>query len=141
MGRFRTHSASEAGCTPPTLVSRCVFTTEGSDGAFHPIAVRYINAGGKPTEAIGFISENYRGYAQMANLVGSWMQLVGDVPPSADAGAANHAAGSSSAGAWCRMHNGRRENARGRLRVRRYRAQFWAELRLVSQPARPVSFP
>lgn len=62
--------------------------------------LRYINAGGKPTEAIGFISENYRGYAQMANLVGGWMQLVGDAPASADGGAASHsAAGSSGAGA------------------------------------------
>lgn len=82
---------------PPTraFLLRADSSRTGSDGR------RYINAGGKPTEAIGFISENYRGYAQMANLVGSWMELVGDAPPPAG-GSANGAIG---AGGWPYSHH------------------------------------
>jgi len=53
---------------------------------------RYVAAGGKPTEAIGFISENYRGYAQMASLVCGWLDHLEDDPSEKGQGEAKYLA-------------------------------------------------
>eukprot|EP00959_Pyramimonas_sp_CCMP1952_P146784 3072418-Pyramimonas_sp.AAC.1 len=55
---------------------------------------RYVAAGarslrspyssGKPQSAVELISENYRGYAQMASLVCSWLKLVNEPSPVGD---------------------------------------------------------
>ena len=41
----------------------------------------YVASGGRPAAAIELLSENYRGYAQMASLVCGWLELTEDMEP------------------------------------------------------------
>eukprot|EP00898_Chlorokybus_atmophyticus_P007824 jgi/Chlat1/8042/Chrsp73S07517 len=47
---------------------------------------RYIAAGGEPQRAVQFLSEGYRGYAQMTQLVCEWLHLVNSDGDSSTAG-------------------------------------------------------
>lgn len=38
---------------------------------------RFVGAGGKPDDAVHFLSTGYRGHAQMVNLICSWLALCG----------------------------------------------------------------
>lgn len=37
----------------------------------------FLMKGGKPQEVIKYLSEGYRGYAQMCNLMGHWLRKIG----------------------------------------------------------------
>lgn len=38
---------------------------------------RFLSLGGKPADVIKYLSETYRGYAQMSNLICHWLRLIG----------------------------------------------------------------
>ncbi len=38
---------------------------------------RFLSLGGKPPDVIKYLSETYRGYAQMSNLICHWLRLIG----------------------------------------------------------------
>lgn len=37
---------------------------------------RFLSLGGKPADVIKYLSETYRGYAQMSNLICHWLRLI-----------------------------------------------------------------
>lgn len=54
------------------------YTGTQSRRALNNVYARFVKAGGQPETVVGLLADNYRGYAQMCNLVCQWLEDAGE---------------------------------------------------------------